>query len=245
MENGVSVVLLGAPNVGKSSLINFFARQEIAITSPHPGTTRDVLRAPIPFGTHLARFHDGAGLTLSQDPVEQKGIEKILELAQNADILLDMNSLEYFPFQSQKIQNKLRKQTQIVRVVNKIDLCSKDSDSKQKALAHNIENYPCFLISVKTGEGLEALSGFLEKKVSAFFETHLENQEAPFFVSHRRHRTHLQQALEALQKAEQTLAPELRLYEIEQAAQALSALLGPLETETVLGQLFQDFCIGK
>ncbi len=225
LQEGVSVVIIGKPNVGKSSLLNYLCGKDSAIVTHIPGTTRDVLREYINIDGLPLHIIDTAGLRESFDLVEQEGIKRTWQEMQRADFILlmtdeDKIDINYF----KDFLDKL------IVVRNKIDL------TKYKA---HIEKEKIF-ISIKTGAGLELLKNYLKTNVGF-------NAEATGnFIARRRH-------LEALKKAEQFLldgqqqihALELLAEDLRQAQNSLGEITGKFYPDDLLDRIFSGFCIGK
>ena len=225
LRSGIHVVLAGAPNVGKSSLLNRLAGEERAIVTPIPGTTRDALREPIQIEGVPLIVVDTAGLRAASDMVEQLGIERTQRELERADLVLAVHEAGEpdAPF------DDLPAGVQRIDVYNKIDLAPRFS-----APAGGVA------VSAKTGEGLDALrrailaaAGWSSTGESVFLarERHLRALEVA--------RGHLEAAGAQLPRGE-FFAEELR-----RAHMALGAITGEFTADDLLGEIFSRFCIGK
>ncbi len=234
LQEGVSVVIAGKPNVGKSSLLNRFCGQDSAIVTNIPGTTRDILREYINIDGLPLHIIDTAGLRVSSDEIEQEGIKRTWRAIEQADFVLlvaDSDEIELADYQ--QIMDKL------IILRNKIDLIDR------KPQITNYQGHDLVNISVKTGEGLALLRNYLKSKSKAGFNAAGGGK----FIARRRH-------LEALMKAEQCLLDSKKCIEnnstidmlaedLRRAQNALNSITGEFYTEDLLGRIFSEFCIGK
>ena len=234
LRDGMTVVLAGRPNAGKSSLMNALAGYDAAIVTDMAGTTRDVLRERIQLDGMPLHIIDTAGLRDTDNQVEQEGIRRAQQEIVKADkvlLLLDSQDIDH-----QDALDYLPEGVRWVRIFNKIDL-----SGHQPALIEHAEGVDIYL-SVKTGAGLALLRDYLKR--SAGF---VESAEG-VFIARRRH-------LDALAVAEQSLfsasaqlevgAFELLAEELRQAQLALSQITGEITSDDLLGEIFSSFCIGK
>jgi tRNA modification GTPase len=235
LHDGIRVVLAGAPNVGKSSLLNALAGEDIAIVTPIAGTTRDTVRARVSINGLPVEFIDTAGLRETDDPVEQIGIERTRAAITDADlalILIDAND------EQTGVDDLLREiPTSLPRIVvaNKTDLRNAPSDS---ALAL-CESLP---ISAKTGQGIDDLRSAIEKQVG------YDHREGGTFSARERHVTALKRTLTHLDAAKLHLdhiALELFAEELRLAHESLGEITGEFTADDLLGEIFSRFCIGK
>jgi tRNA modification GTPase len=236
LRDGLVVAIAGPPNAGKSTLLNRIARREAAIVSPVAGTTRDVIEVHLDLGGYPVTVLDTAGIRESDDPVEQEGVRRAREQAQQADLILWVEDMATPSVQADPAVQATP--TWVIR--NKIDLSSKEKNKiiRNEFGLSNIE----FDLSATTGEGFEPFLARLAHHAAEFFGTE------PALVSRERHRKLLQSSHEALIRAlaesergrEDIIAEELRL-----AAQTLGRLTGRVDVEDILDVIFCDFCIGK
>jgi tRNA modification GTPase len=234
LHDGISVVLAGKPNAGKSSLLNALAGHEAAIVTDVAGTTRDVLRERIQLDGMPLHIIDTAGLHDSDNIVEQEGIRRARLEIQNADkvlLLLDITRPE-----EDGVLDSLPPGINITRIYNKIDLAGQSP--RMLETAQGVEIY----LSVKSTAGLDLLKQHL-KQTAGFTET-----ADSVFVARRRHLQALLQAEEALQNAGAQLAnhaPELVAEDLRQAQNSLATITGEFSADDLLGEIFGSFCIGK
>lgn len=235
MREGLSVVIAGRPNAGKSTLINRLAGRDVAIVTEIAGTTRDVMREHILLDDIPLHLVDTAGLRESDDLVEQEGIKRAWQEVSRADCLLILTDLSGSD-QSEELNETIRKTlpeaVPIIHVFNKID---------SLRLEPKIEEHSVY-ISAKTGEGLELLKEKIKKLVGY---QPAEGQ----FLARRRHLQALDQAKELLEAGQRQLieqrAGELLAEDLRLAHQALCEITGEFTSDDLLGRIFSSFCIGK
>lgn len=224
LRRGAYVVILGAPNAGKSSLLNRLARRDAAIVSATAGTTRDVIEVHMDLGGYPAIVADTAGLTESADEIEAEGVRRALARAADADLkLLVRDAAEPDPAVPEGLGDK-----DTIIVCNKIDLAPEAA--VPGALA----------ISAKTGEGIAELLAKVEEAVAA----RLSGDGAPA-LTRLRHRQALEDCLDALTRARAAGADELMSEDLRLAVRALGRITGKVDIEDILDVVFADFCIGK
>ncbi len=233
LKDGLSLVLAGLPNAGKSSLLNHLAGYEAAIVTDIPGTTRDVIHEHISLKGIPIRVRDTAGLRESDNPVEQEGIKRAWQEINKADsvILLVDASLGITP--DDEIIIKQMESINYQLVYSKCDLLTNEGQRNKKT------SY----ISVHSGEGMEALINQITGEVKDF------NQDNQTILARRRHIDALQRARQGLIQARQvfddTGSGELMAEDLRQVQQDLNEITGEFNTEDLLGQIFSRFCIGK
>jgi tRNA modification GTPase len=227
LREGLVVAIAGPPNVGKSTLMNALARREVAIVSPHAGTTRDVIEVQLDLDGYPVTVIDTAGIRESDDPVEQEGVRRARARAAEADLVFWLSDAQH-----EKI---LPEGTAPLWVVhNKIDLDAAGAPSPQADTE--------FRISASRGDGIAELIGALV----GFAQRYFGSGEGAL-ISRERQRQLLHQTVVALQRSidisgvgEELAAEELRI-----AAYALGRLLGRVDVEDLLDAIFREFCIGK
>lgn len=236
LKEGMTVVIAGKPNAGKSSLLNQLAGQETAIVTNIPGTTRDILREHIQIDGLPLHIIDTAGLRESEDVVEQEGIRRALEAIEKADRLLyvmDSDSAD----EENEIINSFAAKMGITFVRNKIDETNIASAINEKA-----EGIAEIYLSAKTGAGIELLKQHLKKCMG--FETRVEGK----YMARRRHLEAIDAAEKSLDNAALNLKykhGELIAEELSQAQNQLASITGEFSSDDLLGRIFSDFCIGK
>lgn len=237
LRSGLQVVLLGPPNVGKSSLLNALAQRDAAIVTEEAGTTRDVIEVHLDLGGYPLTLVDTAGVRdEGAGPVEREGIKRALQKATGADLVLWMNDAgtERLPLP----QAVLEAGVPVWSLRTKLDLVAFDLDSASKQSQADKE----LAISVRRVGGVDALTKALE----AFAGTAIGSGE-DVVLTQARHREGLALCLAALERAlEGTHMPlELRSEELRGAAAGLAKIVGKRDVEDLLDVIFRDFCIGK
>jgi tRNA modification GTPase len=234
ISDGVNVAIVGKPNVGKSSLLNYFLKESRAIVSEIPGTTRDVIREEISIDGILFRLFDTAGMRFSEDIIESEGVRRSNEAIKNADLVLFMNDVEQ-GF-AENLYNEIKSLTnekRIIKVMNKVDL------GKEVNLGDQIG------ISAKTGHGIHDLTNKLKESIL----TNANYSEKSAIVSNIRHFQCLQSARESLLNAvsslNQKFSGEFVAVDIRNSANQLGEIIGEVTSEDVLNNIFSKFCIGK
>ena len=237
LRDGLTVVIAGPPNAGKSSLMNRLAGRETAIVTEVPGTTRDVLRQQILIDGMPLHVVDTAGLRHSSDRVEQEGIRRARAELEQADhallVVEDATADAHLP----ELLAQLPAGLAVTVLRNKIDLSGAPPGQTQTARGAELR------LSVTTGEGLEALRAHLREVAGLAPDT----QGA--FSARRRHLDALRRAHDHLQRGANQLrrqqAGELMAEELRQAQAALGEITGEFSNEDLLGRIFSSFCIGK
>jgi len=235
LREGAQVVLVGAPNAGKSSLLNHLAGEEVALVSEIPGTTRDAIRQALQVKGVPLHLIDTAGLRETADVVEQMGIARTQLALTRADVvlvLLDESQQRAEP-EDRAILEQLPAKAPRLYLHNKIDLSGHAAGVEMR----NGESH--LYLSAKTGAGMEALQEKL-------LETIGWHQETGVFMARARHLEALSRAGQHLCEAQQQLArPELFAEEVRQAQGALNSITGEFSADDLLGEIFSRFCIGK
>jgi tRNA modification GTPase len=238
LRDGIQLVLVGAPNVGKSSLLNRLAGEEVAIVTPIAGTTRDRVKESIQIEGVPMHIIDTAGLRQTSDEVEAKGIERTWDAIRLADLVIFLTAPN-----AEKEANDLRAQIlealppkcPVLELINKSDLLKQDSIST---------NNPALLISAKTGQGIDALKQKILETVG------WNGPQEGAIVARRRHLDCIERAAEHIEKSEQFAANgnnslELFAEELFLAQNHLGQITGKLLPDDLLGKIFSQFCIGK
>ncbi len=235
LREGIQVVLAGQPNVGKSSLLNQLAGEDLAIVTEIPGTTRDAVRQSINVGGIPTHIIDTAGLRESDDPVERMGIERTWALIEKADLLvLLIDATRGESDADRDIVSRLPAALPCIRVMNKIDLLTEPA-----AVARRVGKQTVWL-SAKAGSGMDLLRETLLEAVG--WQGHPEG----LFMARERHLQALGKARGCLENAaKQVRHLELFAEELRQAQEALGAITGEFTPDDLLGEIFSRFCIGK
>jgi len=235
LRDGMTVVLVGKPNAGKSSLLNALTGHEAAIVTEIAGTTRDVLREHIQLDGMPLHIIDTAGLRDSDNLIEKEGMRRAHEEILKADkilLLIDAREIE-----TEDILKTLPSDIEIIRVYNKIDLLGINPKLIQ---AEN--GYKCYL-SIKTGQGMDLLKQHLKESVG------FNDNTNDVFIARRRHieaiTASYQFVQSALEQLQHNQAGELVAEDLRQAQMSLSEITGTVSSDDLLGKIFSSFCIGK
>ena len=234
IRDGVNVAIVGRPNVGKSSLLNYILKESRAIVSEIPGTTRDVIREEVSIEGILFRLFDTAGIRISEDTIEKEGILRSQETVRTADVVIFLEDVEQS--ESRDLYLDLLNFTspnKIIKVLNKIDLFEespKPTDVK---------------ISAKTGEGIENL--FIKlKEIAIGSESYTEKTA---IVTNLRHHNCLKKSRENLINARESIlkkmSGEFISVDLRNAEMNLAEIIGEMTSEDILNNIFMKFCIGK
>lgn len=261
LRNGITMAVLGEPNVGKSSLMNFLSQRDVSIISDIAGTTRDVVETHLDIGGYPIILADTAGLRGgSDDVIEKEGMARALKAAIAADIKIVMIDARKIDETSQEILDLIDDST--IVVVNKVDLVD-DIDSsinviarsnmrrvnltsfnKQDGLpqlASNLRNDDLAIsISIKQKLGLDGLITAITAKAEL-----LAGNGETISITRERHRNHITMAVDALERCNIKDDLVLAAEDLRIAARNLSLMTGKIEVEEILGEIFQNFCIGK
>ncbi len=232
LRDGIDVAILGPPNAGKSSLLNRIARRDVAITSPIPGTTRDVIEVAIDLGGFPVVLADTAGLRDSADAIEQEGRRRAVQRAEQAEIRLFVFDTAH-PADAAGASAWPGADT--ILVANKIDLVPAAATSIS-ASALLVSALP---VSALTAEGIDRLLTVLGERVAQTYRI-----EAPV-LTRARHRQALEEAETSLRRSFSAVLPELRAEDLRLALRSLGRITGAVDVEDLLDVIFRDFCIGK
>jgi tRNA modification GTPase len=235
LRDGLSVVIAGPPNAGKSSLLNRLAGYEAAIVTDIAGTTRDALREHLSLGGLPISLVDTAGLRESRDPVEQEGLKRARAELGRADRVLWVVDVRDPPDAAIEAARTAVRREAVTLIRNKVDLTGASSGTD------TLGGVPAVSLSALTGEGIDLLIAHLHGVAG------LGGELGGAFSARRRHVEALARAGEHLRSARSELPSALELVaeELRGAQAALSELTGELSSDDLLGEIFSRFCIGK
>jgi len=233
IREGFKIAIVGPTNVGKSSLLNYLSKRDVAIVSEIAGTTRDVIETHLNLDGYPVIVSDTAGIRDSKDEIEKKGIKLALKSAEKADlrlVVIEPKNLDFTGF----LKDLFDKNS--ILIINKSDLLKKQLDPEIKKLDH-------VLISIIKNSNLDILIKKIKKKLKDRF---ISSED--ILITRERHRQHLEQCVEHLinfadKNKNDDLdkgAEDLRL-----ATRHLGMIVGKVDVEEILGSIFNDFCIGK
>lgn len=233
LREGLSLVIAGPPNAGKSTLINMLTGKDVAIVTDIPGTTRDVRREYVLMDDLPVHLIDTAGLRESEDPVESEGIKRAWQEVEKADCVLFLSDIHQLvcPVLNQNLLDHLAPAVPIIRIFNKIDSLKGPLKKDQDAV----------YISARSGEGIDVLKEKIRKAVG-YQPT--EGQ----FLARRRHLNALDRTQAFLLAGEKQMGLrsfELLAEDLRLAHQALTEITGEFSSDDLLGEIFSTFCIGK
>ncbi len=242
LREGVRVVIVGRPNVGKSSLFNALLATNRAIVTPIPGTTRDVLEEVVNLRGYPFRLLDTAGIRASADAVEQEGIGRARRSLESADlVLLVLDGSEPLTAADEEAITAIQGQ-RVQVVLNKADLPARLTAGE---LQRRFPEWPKVAVSCKERQGLEHLT---EAMVEAMLHGQPRPQEGPMLTK-LRHWEALQHARQSLQRANDGMARRLSgefiAIDLREALEWLGEIVGLNYTEDLLDKIFSEFCIGK
>ena len=233
IREGFKISIVGPTNVGKSSLLNYLSKRDVAIVSEIAGTTRDIIEAHLNIDGYPVVISDTAGIRDAKDEIEKKGIKLALKNAENADlsiIVIEPKSVDFTDFFKGKISNNA------ITVINKMDLGIDKVSSE-------IKKYNPIYISIKEEKNLDKLINLIRENLKNKF---ISSED--IFITRERHRINLELCLQSLKNFEEKksledfdkAAEDLRL-----ATRYLGIIVGKVDVEEILGSVFNDFCIGK
>jgi len=233
IREGFKIAIIGPPNSGKSSLINYLSKRDVAIVSEIAGTTRDVIETHLNLDGYPVIVSDTAGIRSSKNEIEKKGIKIALNRAEDADLRLVIVSAKGGDF-TKVLRHLLNKNA--ILVVNKSDLIRGKINSKFKKYEH-------VLISIKKDLNLNKLIFKIKNKLKNKFTT-----SEDILITRERHRQNLincVQHLENFQKKKSTIDFDKAAEDLRLATRHLGMIVGKVDVEELLGSIFNDFCIGK
>ena len=233
IREGFKIAIVGPPNSGKSSLLNYLSKRDVAIVSEIAGTTRDIIETHLNLDGYPVIVSDTAGIRSSKNEIEKKGIKIALKRAEDADLKLVIVSAKNVDFTS--VLEELLKKNAIL-VINKSDLIKGNLNSKLKKYEH-------ILISIKKDLNLNKLITKIKSKLKNKFTT-----TEDILITRERHRQNLINCvkhLEKFQKKKSTQDFDKAAEDLRLATRHLGMIVGKVDVEELLGSIFNDFCIGK
>jgi len=233
IREGFKIAIVGPPNSGKSSLLNYLSKRDAAIVSEIAGTTRDVIETHLNLDGYPVIISDTAGIRSSKNEIEKKGIKIALKRAEDADLKLIIMSAKNVDFTG-VLKNLLSKNA--ILVLNKSDLLKEKLNSKFKRFDH-------VLISIKKDSNLNKLIKKIKTKLKNKFTT-----TEDILITRERHRQNLincVQHLEKFQKKKSAQDFDKAAEDLRLATRHLGMIVGKVDVEELLGSIFNDFCIGK
>jgi tRNA modification GTPase len=231
LREGFQVVLLGPPNVGKSSIINRIAGREAAIVAASAGTTRDVIEVHLDLGGFPITIADTAGLREAEGEVEAEGIRRSRRRAEDADLRLVVFDATALP--------ELDAEARALLGPGAIALFNKSDLADQRVLS-TLQGAERLAVSAKTGTGFDTLIATIATKASDALEV-----GGVAVLTRARHRAAVIEAEMALRRALRATLPELVAEDVRHAADALGRITGRIDVEEMLDVIFREFCIGK
>tara|TARA_Y100000588_G_C14215108_1_gene908443 strand:- start:276 stop:1607 length:1332 start_codon:yes stop_codon:yes gene_type:complete len=231
IRSGFHVTILGAPNSGKSSLLNRLATRDAAIVSDIAGTTRDVIEVQMNLEGFAVIISDTAGIRDAQNEVEVEGVRRARKSADEADLVVVVFDALDLPNISEITSTYITDKSLVL--INKVDVL-------EHTLPSEINGKEILGVSAKTGEGFEEFQLKLNQDVKNYFR----NNEQPV-LTRVRHREALEEALVSLNRSSQAKLPELVAEDIRLAVRSIGKITGRVDVEDVLDIIFNEFCIGK
>ena len=233
IREGFKIAIVGPANAGKSSLLNYLSRREVAIVSEIAGTTRDVIETHLNIDGLPVILSDTAGIRESKNEIEKKGIRLALKKAENADlniVVIEPKNAHFTGFLKDLVSNKS------ILVINKSDLGIEN-------IVNDFKKFKPIYISLKEEKNLDKLIDVIKKRLSIQF---IKNEN--ILISRARHREHLQQCvfhLENFKQKNKTNDFDIAAEDLRLATRHLGIIVGKVDVEEILGSIFSDFCIGK
>ena len=243
IREGIKVALIGPPNTGKSTLLNYLAQNDVAITTPIAGTTRDILSVNLNIAGYAVIVSDSAGIRESDDEIEQEGIKRSKQLAKRADIIINIAAIDGEGNISKLAENFGNAD---IYLLNKIDLYANYHKRYQQG-NHNILAVSLLPVSLLRDAGLNVFLGELTKLIELKMRS--DGRDSPY-ITRQRYRDilfHVKQELESclILCVEQSAEIELIAEHLRRAIMQMGKLTGHVDVEALLDIIFKDFCIGK
>lgn len=238
MKEGVKCAIIGRPNAGKSSLLNTLVGYDRAIVTNIAGTTRDTIEEKIKIGGVVLRLVDTAGIRETDDIVEKIGVERSVEAAREAELVIAVfDGAAEFSEEDKEVLQKAKEAERVIIVVNKADI-------ENAAVPAQLKDEDCCIVSAVTGQGVSEL----ENKIQEMFADGVKIP-AGEVLTNARHADAVKRALGALKNAkyaiEASVTPDAVLTEIEDALSAIGEITGRTMRDDVTDRIFSRFCVGK
>ncbi|NOY52065.1 MAG: tRNA uridine-5-carboxymethylaminomethyl(34) synthesis GTPase MnmE [Deltaproteobacteria bacterium] len=247
IEEGLMTAIIGKANVGKSSLLNRLLKEDRAIVTPFPGTTRDVIESTVNIEGIPFCFLDTAGFRQSEDPVEREGIRRSREAIERADLILLLFDLSRRPDEEDREIVRLTRGKDVVLIFNKKDLVPDENRGNQffgeliKEISPKIMIHTCLLHADGIKELKVRLKDLILEGKKAFSES--------VIVTQTRHLHALKEAREALMRVirhlHEGMSEEFLSLDLREALDAVGRITGEVVTEDILDRIFSSFCVGK
>ena len=247
IKDGVNVVILGKPNVGKSSLLNTLSRSQKAIVTEIPGTTRDVIEERINIGNIILNLSDTAGIRKTDDFVEKIGVKWSIEKIDEADLVIYLLNVESdIDDEDKEILSKIQnKGIKLITVINKID---KGQKLKFDSILDELKRFgvnEVIKMSVLNNEGIDEL----KNKIEEIFNTNDLDFENELIITNERHRDLLNKSKEYLEVAKKEIEDnepiDIVSIVIKNATKSLGEIIGADVNQDIVNKIFEKFCLGK
>lgn len=247
IKDGVNVVILGKPNVGKSSLLNTLSRSQKAIVTEIPGTTRDVIEERINIGNIILNLSDTAGIRKTDDFVEKIGVKRSIEKIDEADLVIYLLNVESdIDDEDKEILSKIQnKGIKLITVINKID---KEQKLKFDTILDELKRFginEVIKMSVLNNEGIDEL----KNKIEEIFNTNDLDFENELIITNERHRDLLNKSKEYLEIAKKEIEDnepiDIVSIVIKNATKSLGEIIGADVNQDIVNKIFEKFCLGK
>lgn len=242
-RDGLATVIVGRPNVGKSSLLNLLLKEKRAIVTSIPGTTRDVIEEYMNIKGIPLRLADTAGIRDPEDLVETEGVKRAREVMDRADLaLFVIDGSQPLSDDDRRLAKELKGKRHLL-IINKLDIPRAMADEEIEGFRNGM---PVVFVSATTGDGMERLH-------EAIFKEALRGKSEPsgggLVITRARHRDALQRALNSLESSmreiKNDVSPEFTAIDLRTALNAIGEIVGETTSDEILDRIFNEFCIGK